>query len=64
MKELDEDTHFPTPKFESEAAYLEWCSDMCQKIKNNCIAMNNDGITKVIQEIDSKLYLTNHQDLY
>lgn len=56
--------HPVTPRFESKEAYLEWCADQCQKIKTYCICMNEEKIRDTIREIDSKLYLTNHQELY
>lgn len=64
MANDDEEWLGPKPKFESREAYLEWCSFQCQRIKSCCIAMNNDKIKEIIQEIDSKLYTTDHQELY
>lgn len=64
MTDKHTDYHQPKPKFTSREAYLEWCAEQCQKIKTSCIAMNDNGIKKVVAEIDQKLYLTNHQELY
>jgi len=61
---MSEESYFSKPKFPSREAYLEWCAEQCQRIKTSCIAMNDEGIKRVISEIDSKLYLTDHQELY
>jgi len=51
-------------KFASREEYLLWCEKQCQTIKSCCVAMDMETITKIINEIDQKLYLTNFQELY
>ena len=51
-------------KFASREEYLLWCEKQCQTIKSCCVAMNEERIMEIIQEIDQKLYLTNFQELY
>ena len=51
------------PKFPTQEAYFAWCAGVCQKIKTNSIAMNDDGIRKAVHEIIDMLYTTDHQEL-
>lgn len=44
-------------KFESTEEYYDWCESMVTKIYYANIAMKNESIREVVEEIASKLWL-------
>ena len=52
-------------KFESETEYFHWCEDMVERIYISAyIAMYDEGVRKVIDEIGSKLHCSEGEEMY
>lgn len=52
-------------KFESETEYLHWCADRVERIYISAyIAMHDEDVRKVIDEIGSTLHCSEGEEMY